>query len=102
VKETVDLTNMNGVNTITHYASYGFPQASPIAENKPTTSVEPSFVSQSNPQSSVPVDSYASCLKQRESLNNGCKTFIYVLITIVGLFLCILGNFLGGNAEKKT
>ena len=47
-------------NTITHYDTYGFPQASPIAEYKPTTSFESSYVSQSNPQSTVSVDSYGS------------------------------------------
>jgi hypothetical protein len=47
-------------NTITHYDSYGFSQANPIAEYKPTTSFESSFVSQSNPPSTVPVDSYGS------------------------------------------
>ena len=47
-------------NTITHYDTYGFPQTSPIAEYKPTTSFESSYVSQSSPQSTVPVDSYGS------------------------------------------
>jgi hypothetical protein len=47
-------------NTNTHYDSYGFPQANPIAEYKPTTSFESPFLSQTNPQSIVHVDSYGS------------------------------------------